>query len=505
MGFLRTGAGIALAAVTAACGGRERPAAHQAGRDSAGGVSVDPATVPGALALELWQLREGVTLADWMSARVEEHLERRDTATAYDFAGAWCARAERRTPVAGHTLERSAFFFPPLPPTGLELPPDSQPEQLVAACTLGLVWTRAPELDSADGAGLADSVRAALTRAYGGTGRDTAMSFWGSAFWTHRGRFRRGMVTAVSALDAMPRPAQDSGRSRRAVLAFAFLPGSEISVDSGPGFEWRTGWTPDTPPLERAVAVAGLDTTMWLPLRRLLAEAEAQGAARRSLEPAALSGALGRWLGAAAALPPPRRAAALFVADQVLARAGCAYVLCGARDGARLAPLRALGAQFTYSELGAAWVYTRTWLSQARVLDRDSPVGQAVLLIQLDQGFDFSGTCAAGAEGFRRVIDNGERYLARVPLSPIAAEVHFLVGEAYRDVVALAHGAGLEYADSSAYTAAEPEARRRALEHYRAAIAGAPDRQVARAAWRRAWWLLAGLPPRSVRYLCIYD
>ncbi len=126
MGFLRTGAGIALAAVTAACGGRERPAAHQAGRDSAGGVSVDPATVPGALALELWQLREGVTLADWMSARVEEHLERRDTATAYDFAGAWCARAERRTPVAGHTLERSAFFFPPLPPTGLELPPETR-------------------------------------------------------------------------------------------------------------------------------------------------------------------------------------------------------------------------------------------------------------------------------------------------------------------------------------------------------------------------------------------
>ena len=106
----------------------------------------------GAVAHELWQLREGVTLADWMSARVEEHLEPRDTATAYDFAGAWCARAERRTPVAGHTLERSAFFFPPLPPTGLELPPDSQPEQLVAACTLGLVWTRAPELDSADGA-----------------------------------------------------------------------------------------------------------------------------------------------------------------------------------------------------------------------------------------------------------------------------------------------------------------------------------------------------------------
>src|SRR3990172_5529001 len=184
-----------------------RPDASRGRAGGAGGVPVDPATVPGAVALELWQLREGVTLADWMSARVEEHLERRDTATAYDFAGAWCARAERRTPVAGHTLERSAFFFPPLPPTGLELPPDSQPEQLVGACTLGLVWTRAPEVASADGAGLADSVRAALTRAYGGTGRDTAMSFWGSAFWTHRGGFRRGVGAAVSARDASPPPA----------------------------------------------------------------------------------------------------------------------------------------------------------------------------------------------------------------------------------------------------------------------------------------------------------
>jgi hypothetical protein len=512
MGLLRTGAAIALAALSAACAGRERPAAHRAGRDSASGVLVDPATVPGSVALELWQLREGITLADWMSARIEEHLERPDTATGYDFAGEWCARAEKRTRVAGHTLVRSAFFFPP-PSTGLQLPPDSQPEQLMAACTLGLVWAQVAELDSTDGATLADSVRAALTRAYGGAGRDTGMSFWGSAFWTRRGRFRRGDVTVVSALNGMPRrsPA-DTGRAARDVIAFAFLAGSLISVDSGTAFDARGGWAPDTLPLEQAVAASGLDTAASAPLRRVLADAAAWHPRDTSgggmMDPAPLAGALRRWLAAAALLPPRRRAAALFVADEVLERAACAYLTCGragAGDSARLRAVRALGARFSFSPLGAAWVYTRNWLADARVLDRDSPVGQAALLLQLDQGFDFSGTCAAGPEGFRRVIDNGERYLARLPASPIAADVHFLVGEGYRDIVALAHGAGMEYADTTAYLAEAPQARGRALEHYRAAIAAAPERPVARAAWRRAWWLLADLPVRSVRFLCVYD
>jgi hypothetical protein len=190
-------------------------------------------------------------------------------------------------------------------------------------------------------------------------------------------------------------------------------------------------------------------------------------------------------------------------------RAACAYLLCGRAgpaDSTRLVPFQALGARFTYTPLGTSWVFNRNWLSPARALDRDGSVGRAILLLQLEHQFDFSGICAGGLEGFRRVMAEGERYLARVPNGPISAEVHFLVGDAYRDVVALASGVLAEYVDSVApYRNEAPGARARALEHYRATMALAPERPVARAAWRRAWWILAGLPPRETRFVCVYD
>jgi hypothetical protein len=72
-----------------------------------------------------------------------------------------------------------------------------------------------------------------------------------------------------------------------------------------------------------------------------------------------------------------------------------------------------------------------------------------------------------------------------------------LVGDGYADVVALAAGAGANYTDSSAYTAAAPEARRLAIRHYRQAIALHPRSPDAHDAWLEVWRLLAGLPPTT--------
>ena len=82
---------------------------------------------------------------------------------------------------------------------------------------------------------------------------------------------------------------------------------------------------------------------------------------------------------------------------------------------------------------------------------------------------------------------------------------HFLVGEAYRDIVALAHGAGDIYADSSRYGAEAGPAALKAIEHYRAAMRAAPGSEAARQSWRRAWWLTAGLVPKDLRFYCVYD
>jgi hypothetical protein len=482
-----------LALALAAC--RQGETARTAVSDSS--LRVNPATVPGIVALELWQLRPGVTLGDWKTARPDEPVTGADSSAIARYFGDWCAASQTRATAGTRTVTRTAFFYPPTT-TDLALP-DSVPD-LVRRCVLGMIWVSVTEPDSLRAARLADSVKAQLAEAYGGAA-EREVSFFGSAFWTHVGWFRRDSVVGVSALRGNPLAAErDPAREARVILAFAFRPIAGIGVDSGAGLRgpYLTG---DTMTLDAAMAIAALDSSLGAPLLAVTGSG-APSSGRPAQE---LIRPLTRWINAAATLPLPRRAAALYVADRVLDRAMCSFGLCELTDRTGRAPLEALGAHFNASTLGGSWVYTHNWLNQARLLDRDSPLGQSVLLIQIANGFDFSGTCEAGAEGFRRVIENGERYLERVPNSPIAADVHFLVGEAYRDIVALAHGAGDIYADSSLYGEAAGDAAARAIAHYREAMKAGVNAPVARAAWRQAWWMKAGLAPRDVRFYCVYD
>jgi hypothetical protein len=486
-----------LLAAAVGCGGDRAPARGGIG---GAGPAVDPGSVPGRGALELWQLRGGVTLGAWATAHPEESIAGEDTSREAEHLGEWCAVSSRAWTLGPRTLERRAYFYPPAPAADLALP-DSAPD-LIRSCTLGLVWVSVPAPDSAAGTRLADSVRSQVAAVFPAEST-AAVSFWGSAYWTRVGRFRRDSVAVVTAFATPPTAPGDSGARGRRVIAFAYLPSAGIAVDpaSAPGPD---PYTPvDTFPLDSAARSSGLDTALWRPLRAILHLADRPGAVPAPAD--SLIRPLRRWLNAAAGMPASRRAAALYVADQVLARTRCLFRACAIADSAALAPLRALGATFGYSALGATWVYERTWLLQARALDRDSPLGQRILLEQMALAFDYSGMCREGPEGFRRVIETGERYLERVPDSPVAAEVRWYLGEAYRDIVALAGGAQAWYADASRYAGEAPGARRRAVEQYRAAIRAGAGGPTARAAWRRAWWLLAGLMPRDVRFLCVYD
>jgi hypothetical protein len=299
------------------------------------------------------------------------------------------------------------------------------------------------------------------------------------------------VATAVRRTQAQPGPGS------RAVISLGILPASGLSLDSTAG----PYAPPDTMPLDSAAALAGIDSALYLPLRRLTASVPLRPAS--SLTSGELTTPLRRWIQAADALPPARGAAALYIADRILDATMCTFRLCD-DDGAKgRAALEALGAHFVRQN--DIWVSQHAWLIQARALDRDSPIGQRILLAQLGNAFDFSGSCAGGPEEFRRVIAEGERYLARMPATPIAPSVHFLVGEAWRDIVALAHGAGGLDADSSRYGAEAEAAAQKALAHYTEAMKAGPTSPVARAAWRRAWWLRAGLAPRGLRFYCVGD
>jgi hypothetical protein len=487
-----------LALLAAGCG-REGRRARQEADSARAGIAVDPRTVAGRIALELWQLRGALTLGEWSGSNLNDQIVGADSSAIGAVLGEWCAVGVRRIQMGARAVERRVYFYPP-PPDGFALPDSASPD-LVRECRLGLVWVRVPVPDSAAAGRLADSVRTQLAAAFR-RADSGGVSFFGSAFWSVVGRFHRDSLTVVSALRAPPFAATsaDSGPNRD-VVALAFLPSSGVSIDPETPRGLAPYPEPDTVSLDSVARTATRDTALWAALRRAL------GASReRGMLPAdSLVRPLRRWLEASRLQPPPRRAAMLFVADEVLQRAMCGYHLCELADSTQQRPLRALGAALTFSPLGGTWNYERTWLAEARVLDRDSPLGQHILLLQLAAAFDFSGTCRGGSDGFRRVIDNGERYLARAPDSPVAADVHVAVGDAYRDIVALARGAGDVYADSSRYSAEAPVALERALEHYRAAIRAAPGSAAARAAWRRAWWLLAGLAPRDVRFYCIYD
>jgi len=501
----------ALGAVAlAACRAPSRSAA--ATRDSSAGPSVDPTAAPGQVTLALWQLRAGVTLGEWAASRTGEQLEAYNREANRDYLGDWCARATADAQTGARIVHRVAYFYPPPRTPGQALPgDDASPDSLRAHCLLGLVATQVVVPDSLAGARLADSITGELTSAFGGGNPRAQVSFFGSAFWRRVVEWQRGDLVMVSALSGLPYASAETA-ARWSVVTFAFLPVAHLTLDPDHDSPEGLARVADTLPLARVARLARPDTAPWVALRGVLAGARLSSAPAGDGGPPAtppsadsLVHTLRRWVLAAAGLPPPRRAAALFVADQVLDRSLCAYGLCGRRSDAELAPLKQVGAKFTWSARTDSWVYRRNWLYEARTLDRDSPVGQAIFLLQLAQGFDPSGTCELGGVGFQRVLDNGERYLARVPDGPISAPVHFYLGEAYHDIVALADGAADSFAASSTLVDQAPEARRQALLHYRAAMAGATDPALADLAWRRGWWLLAGLPMRDVRFLCLND
>jgi hypothetical protein len=498
------GLGGLAALVLAGC--RSDAARGVASPNDSLGAAVNAATAHGQVALAMWELRAGVTLAEWVATRGAEQIEFYTREANRDYLGEWCARSAAIIASPIGPVERVAYFYSPPAVARGQLPGDlAAPDSVRAECMLGMIATEIALGDSGGGRRVTDSIVASLTRAMGTGVRNPPVSFYASAFWRRVTVWRRNGLVTVNALSGLPYASAETG-ARWAVLTFAFLPGSGLSID--PDREPPdAGVINDTLALDSIAATARADSLAWGSLRGALTASERLGGPAGDAAPPpppvdTLVTALRRWLIAASRLPAPRRAAAMYVADAVLDRSLCTYGFCSGRDGARLLPLRNLGARFSWSEATQSWVYRRNWLYEARAIDRDSPIGRAILLQQLAQGFDPSGACEAGPAAFERVLDNGERYLARVPDSPIAAEVHFYLGEAYRDIVALADGAAGAVPDTALYAGREAMARREALRHYRAVIELAPGTPVAERAWQRGWWLLAGLPLRDVRFFC---
>jgi len=488
---------------------------------------------PELVVQELAALRSGMTAAAWLAAHPSDGFTafRRDSIR--ENHDRWCGRASSVvTPASGALIGRYAYFYPPFPPPSLALPATGGPTLIREQCLLGTVWLEAPVPDSASGSALAMRVREALTRAHGPItagpdvlfgplpadsqrrllsrlpGADAmllGLHFFGAAAWRTPGRWQVDSTVIVSAFDRGLGGDRTGGR----ILAFAFLPIAELGSFDRAEERARAEERHTSELAAEAARLSQLDRAKTERLLATLAAAESGYTGRHKVNIAALDSAavavLGDWITSARGLPPARRAAALLAADQMLGSSALTFVRAQHDDSLKRRALERLGATFARNELGGGYNYVHTWLDEALRLDPQGRAGALATMALLRSGFDRTGMCGGGSEAFRQVIAMGERLLGTTTDPATAGELHRLVGDAYGDIVALASGAGMEYVDTARYVAEAPAARRSAIAHYRQALTLDRTMPESRAAWLEAWRLLAGLPPTTTYFFCVYD
>jgi hypothetical protein len=224
------------------------------------------------------------------------------------------------------------------------------------------------------------------------------------------------------------------------------------------------------------------------------------------------------WVEAFQTLVPAKRAAALLIADRIVVLeeddgnlepaisekppAGSKPSENRPKSEAQL-KLEGIGAQFSYDSASERNLYALNWLQQAYELAPNGRAGELAFLLLLKTGFNTSPGCGNGEELFRQVLRRGTEYL-RQPRSPdVEARIHFMMGDAYRDIVALAAGQhGDTYADSAHYKPEEAGARTKAVAEYRAGLGLDNKSDASSLAKERLRSILAGEAPHDTSFYC---
>lgn len=455
-------------------------------------------------------LRRAETLLEWRRTHSNETIERAQDNQEFDggfglpLEGAWCARAVRRERLRdGRVVLRSVFFYPPDSVGPLM---DGRPAGLeaIAECRAGAISLECDAPIARRGDSLALALRHRLASRYGKGHAGARLATSQAADWRNSTFWRLPAGSVVAAVEGGPL----FGRA----FVLAWEPSSGISTDLADLQAFRRD--PETAMLREVVALGPLDSAR---AERLIALRAAVfwtilGLAPDTLTDSALRNALEPWVRAADTLPPRARSAALLLADRVLETVGGLALLQDPDTLSARAWLDRLGARFERQPLGGGpYLYVNNWLWETFRRDRDDPIGQRALLVLLRHGLH-TGTGCGGEEGyrdeeFRRVIAEGERALAGHLDSALRPEIERLVADAYGDIVYLASGGGYasDYFQPDNYRAGEPVARRKALEHYGAALRLTAD-PLARTMLRHAAWRLrAGLAPLVPHFICVYD
>jgi hypothetical protein len=207
--------------------------------------------------------------------------------------------------------------------------------------------------------------------------------------------------------------------------------------------------------------------------------------------------ALDPWLRLTRELPAQRRAGALLAAYFLLTEA-TDHLDNGEMEAMRdwLLEKRVIVSE---KELGP-WGADAKWAKEARDLDSDGPIGDAVTLMAITNPLGTQELLPGGyvpvaeSEGQKDVtdyvIEAGQKYLAKARDPELMEQVEYFIGSAYCDRIQLPD---MEQDKPSSWekqraAAAKPEA----IKYFAMAMAGGSPRAVA--AWRSGWRVLAGLP-----------
>jgi len=455
---------------------------------------------------EVAQLHDGITLEQWMATRGKaEHWERKDPEIVPTESHPECLSLVKIETLPSSTtrIVRALYFYPPRAPSRVMFPTSSGRE-LINTCTLGSLRVEANASTPDAGRRLEEAARKVFAKQYGANTIIHESVFWvpayyeGSAHWRHGSDLVLGYDTKPGLNDDAP------GQLLKGPVAFV---GERLPFVRGIQEEYCCArkdyhYRPiESENFHRAIALTGAGAALSARFARLYDEAVQRPEStqwRESLLPA-----LREWLGVVNALANERRAAGLLAADLLLEAAEDAGSVPGWPEQPDLrSELQELGATFELNEFEGDYLYAGNWAKQAGQLDPNGAIGEMALIGSIVR----SKCYTAATEFFREVIRDGEGLLARSLDPHSAAQVHFMVGDAYSDIVAIAggdDGPNGEY-DPEQYRNEAGVDREKALQHYRAGLAVDNSSLNAKDAWGQAWRLAAGLLP-SHRYVCYGD
>ncbi len=175
------------------------------------------------------------------------------------------------------------------------------------------------------------------------------------------------------------------------------------------------------------------------------------------------------------------------------------------------------GAHFAWNSLDDSWDYQHDLLWSAWRAAPESEWGQDAFFLLLDSGWDTSGVCHNGADQFHTVIEQGQKFLASNPASPLRLPVTYLMAEAYETwwslsewsscspVIDLGPGPCRAAPASARYQSGAEAARKQAIADYEALLAADPSTYGTPALRRRLARLKLGIDTNQRRFYCLNE